>query len=89
VQYGARCPIENVQGFAKSHWTPPLGNYSLCIAPAAALVPFKTMTMKKYTNFACHSNGHGNAPVLYLAHHLMEEVQSFTRSYWMSPSSKY
>jgi hypothetical protein len=26
----------NVHRYAKSHWMLPLGNYSLCIAPAAA-----------------------------------------------------
>jgi hypothetical protein len=45
--------------------------------------------VKENTNFAGHSNGHGNAPVLYLAHCLMEEVQGFTRSHWMPPLGKY
>jgi hypothetical protein len=58
--------MENIQGFAKSHWTPPLGDYSLCIALMAAWVPFKTMRMKENTSFAGHSNGHGNVPVLKL-----------------------
>ncbi len=65
----------------KPHWTLPSGNYSLHIAPAATRVPFKTITMKEYNNFAGHSNGHDNAPVLYLAHHPMKEVQGFTRSH--------
>jgi hypothetical protein len=43
------------------------------IALAAAQVPFKTAKMKEYINFAGHSKGHGNAPVLYIAHHPMEE----------------
>jgi hypothetical protein len=79
----------NVQGFAWSHWMPSLGNYSLLIAPAAARVPFKTTRMKEYTNFAGHYDGHCNAPVLYLVHCLMEEVQGFTRSHWMPPLGKY
>jgi hypothetical protein len=45
--------------------------------------------MKKYINFAGHSDGHGNAPVRYRAHCPMEEVQSFTRSHWMLPLGKY
>jgi hypothetical protein len=81
--------MENVQGFAGSHWAPPSGNYLLCIAPAAVQVPFKTTTMKKYTNFACHYDGHSNAPVLSFVHHPMEEVKGFTRSHWMPPSRKY
>jgi hypothetical protein len=27
VQYRMHCPMEKVQGFGKSHWTPPLGKY--------------------------------------------------------------
>ena len=89
VHYSAHCLMENVQDFAGSHWTPPSGDCLLCIALAAAQVSFKTTTIKEYTNFAGHSNGHGNVPVLYLAHCPMEEVQGFTRSHWMPPLSKY
>jgi hypothetical protein len=81
--------MENIQGFAGSHWAPPTGNYLLQIAPVAAGVPFKTTTMKEYSNFAGHSNFHGNAPVQYLAHHPIEEFQGFTSSHWMPPSGKY
>ncbi len=35
VPYVAHLPMQHDQGFAGSHWTPPLGDYSLCIAPAA------------------------------------------------------
>ena len=28
--------MQHVQGYNGSHWTPPSGNYSLCIASAAA-----------------------------------------------------
>jgi hypothetical protein len=38
--------MEEVQGFGRSHWTPLLGKYSLCISPAAAGVTYKTTTMK-------------------------------------------
>jgi hypothetical protein len=27
VQYHGHCPMEEVQGFGRSHWTPPLGEY--------------------------------------------------------------
>ncbi len=38
VQYNLHCPIEEVQGFKRSHWIPPLFECWRCIAPAAALV---------------------------------------------------
>jgi len=33
VQCGAHCPIEHNQGFMRSHWTLPLGNYLQSITP--------------------------------------------------------
>ena len=33
------------QGFTRSHWTPPLGDYSLLIAPTAARVTINTRIM--------------------------------------------
>ena len=36
VQYEAHCPMQHVQGYSRSHWTPPSGNYLLSISPAAA-----------------------------------------------------
>jgi hypothetical protein len=57
--------------------------------PVATQVTFRTTAMKEYTNFAGHSNGHGNVPVLYLVHRPMEEIQGFTRSHWMLPPGKY
>jgi hypothetical protein len=36
VQYKVHCPMQNVQGYSRSHWMPPLGDYPLRIAPAAA-----------------------------------------------------
>ena len=32
VQYRGHRPMQNVQGYSGSHWTPPLGDYSLHIA---------------------------------------------------------
>ena len=36
VRYEAHCPMQHIQGYSGSHWTPPLGDYSLHIAPVAA-----------------------------------------------------
>ena len=35
VPYGAHRPMQHDQGLTGSHWTQPLGNYSLRIAPVA------------------------------------------------------
>jgi hypothetical protein len=76
-------------GYTGSHWTLPLGNYLLPIAPAAARATAnKTMT-KTYTYLAGRFDGHGNKLVCCCAQHLMEEVQGFTSSHWMPPLGKY
>jgi len=46
VPYGAHLRMQHDQGFAGSDWTPPLGNYSLCIAPAAARATANETTMQ-------------------------------------------
>jgi hypothetical protein len=54
LQWPCRCfgamhttlPNEHDQGFARSHWTPPLGSYLLCIAPAAARATANKTMMK-------------------------------------------
>jgi len=46
VPYGAHLPMQHDQGFAGSHWMPPLGDYSLHIAPAAARVTANETTMQ-------------------------------------------
>jgi hypothetical protein len=56
---------------------------------AAARATANKTTTKQMTNFAGHFDGHGNAPVPYHVHHLMEEVQGFGRSHWMPPSDEY
>ena len=38
VRYGMHRSMEHVHGFKQSHWTPPLGENSPCIAPADAMV---------------------------------------------------
>jgi hypothetical protein len=89
VRYEAHCPMQHVQGYSGSHWTPASGNYLLRIAPAAARATGKQTTINKYTYKAGCFDGHGNAPVRNHAHRPMEEVQGFTRSHWTPPSGKY
>jgi hypothetical protein len=81
--------MQHVQGYLRSHWTPPSGNYLLCIALVAARATGKQTTINKYTYFAGRFDGHGNAPVRNRAHLPMEEVQGFTRSHWTPPSGEY
>jgi hypothetical protein len=88
-QYRQHCLMWHVQGYLRSHWTPPLGNYLLHIALAAARATANKATMKTYTYFAGSFDSHGDAPVHYRAHHPIEEVQGFTRSHWTLPSSKF
>jgi hypothetical protein len=48
-QYRWHHPMRHVQGYSGSHWTLPLGDYLLCIAPAAARATGKQTTINKYT----------------------------------------
>jgi hypothetical protein len=48
-QYRWHCLMRHVQGYSGSHWTLPLGNYLLCIAPAAAMATGKQTTINKFT----------------------------------------
>jgi hypothetical protein len=48
-QYRRHCPMGHVQGYSGSHWTLPLGDYLLRIAPAAARATGKQTTINKYT----------------------------------------
>jgi hypothetical protein len=88
-QFRQHCPMRHVQGYLGSHWTPPSGNYLLRIAPAAARLTGKQTTNNKYTYFAGHFDGHGDAPVRNHVHRPMEEVQGYDRSHWMPPLSRY
>jgi len=45
-QYMRHRPMKHVQGYTGSHWVLPLGNYLLCIAPAANRATFNTTTMQ-------------------------------------------
>jgi hypothetical protein len=86
VQYKTHRSIRHVQGYTRSHWMLPSGNYLLCIASAPARATANKTTTKTYTYFAGRFDGHCNAPVRYRMRHPMEEVQGFTRSHWMLPS---
>jgi hypothetical protein len=89
VQYEVRCPMQHVQGYSGSHWTPTLGNYLLRIATGTAGATGKQTTINKYTYKAGRFDGHGNALVCNHVHCPMEEVQGFTRSHWMPQLGEY
>jgi hypothetical protein len=46
MRYGAHHPMQHDQGLTGSHWTPPSGEYSLRIAPAAARASINTTIMQ-------------------------------------------
>jgi hypothetical protein len=46
VQYEVHCPMQHVQCYTGSHWTLPLGDYLLHIAPAAARATTNKTTTK-------------------------------------------
>jgi hypothetical protein len=48
-QYRWHRPMRHVQGYSRSHWTLPLGDYSVRITPAAAKATGKQTTINKYT----------------------------------------
>jgi hypothetical protein len=48
-QYRWYCPMWYIQGYSGSHWMLALGNYLLCIAPAAARATGKQTTINKCT----------------------------------------
>jgi hypothetical protein len=89
VLCGVHCLMQHVQGYSGSHWTPPLGNYSLRIAPAATGVTANKTTMKKCTNIAGRFDGRGCAPVQYRAHCPIEEFQGYVGRHWLPPLGEY
>jgi hypothetical protein len=89
VLSGVHCLMQHVQGYFGIHWMLPLGDYSLCIALAAAGATANKTTMKKCTNFAGQFNGCGGVPVQYCTHCPMEEVQGYVGHHWLPPSGKY
>jgi len=46
VQYEAHHLMQHDQCSTASHWTPPLGNFSLCITPAAARATINATIMQ-------------------------------------------
>jgi hypothetical protein len=48
-QYKRHHPMRHVQGYLGSHWMPPLGDYSLRIAPVVARATGKQTIINKYT----------------------------------------
>ena len=46
VRYRAHCLMNHDQGFTGSHWTPPLVDYLLCIAPVATMATINKMMMQ-------------------------------------------
>ena len=46
MQYGAHPPMQHDQGFTRSHWTLPSGDYSLRIALVATCSTINTMKMQ-------------------------------------------
>jgi hypothetical protein len=47
VQFCVHCLMEGVQGFTRSHWTPPSGKYLLRIIPVDNGVACKKKMMKR------------------------------------------
>jgi hypothetical protein len=88
-QYRQHRQMRHVQGYPRSHWTPPSGDYLLHIALEVVRGTANKTTTKKWTNFAGHFDGRGGAPVQYLVHCPMEEVRGFGRSHWMPPLGEY
>jgi hypothetical protein len=76
-QYRWHRPMQHVQGYSGSHWMPPLGDYSLHIAPAAARATANKIMTKKCTRKTGHFDGCGGALVQYRAHCPIEEVEGF------------
>jgi hypothetical protein len=62
-QYKRHCLMQHFQGYSRSHWIPALGNYSLCIAPAASRATGIQTTINKYTCKDGHFDGLGNVRV--------------------------
>jgi hypothetical protein len=48
-QYRWHCLMQHVQGYSRSHWTPPSGDYLVRIAPAATRATGKQTTINKFT----------------------------------------
>jgi hypothetical protein len=72
--------MQHVQGYIRSHWTSPSGNYSLHITQAATRATINTMMMQHVPTLLAISM----AIVMrryYHTHHPMEEVHGFHESH--------
>jgi hypothetical protein len=74
VQYEVHLPMQHVQGYSRSHWTPPSGSYLLHIAPTAARATANKTTTTKCTKKTGHFYGCNSVLVQYHMHCLIEEV---------------
>jgi hypothetical protein len=77
VRFRVHRPMKGVHGYPESHWTPPPGEYSGRIAPAAARATANKTTIKKCTILPCRFDSRADAPVQYRTHCLIEVVQGF------------
>jgi hypothetical protein len=89
VQCHIHCPMEGVQGFTRSYWMPPSGEYLLRIIPGNNRVACKKKNHEKSTILAGHFDGCGGAPVQYRVHRLIEVAQGYNGSHWLMPPGKY
>ena len=83
------CPMEEVECFGRSGWILAIGQVSAVYCPGGCRGHIQNKDDKKHTYFASHFDGHGDAPVSYCAHCLIEKVQRFVGSHWTPPSGKY
>jgi hypothetical protein len=80
--------MQHVQGYSGSHWTPASGNYSLCIAPAAARATGIHTTINKYTCKAAILMA--MAMRRYVTRCIAQWKRlSFTRSHWTPQLGEY
>jgi len=79
-RYMQHRPMQHVQGYTGSHWTPPSGDYSLRIASAAARATANKIDVI-CTHFDGRFDGHRDAAVLYCVHRPMEKVCGFHKSH--------
>jgi hypothetical protein len=82
-------PMEEVQGFGRSHWILVIGQVSTVYCPSGHQGHIQNNDDEKHTYFASHSDGHGDAPVSYCMHHSIEKVHRFNGSHWTPPSGEY
>jgi hypothetical protein len=81
--------MEEVQGFGRSHWILAIGLVSAVYYPGGHRGYIQNNDDKKHTYFASHYDGHGDAPVSYCTHRLIEKIQRFDGSHWTPPLGKY